>query len=41
VLPMSSLQDITLDIPKYRILGMHMQTGKLDWALLKNIKVRG
>lgn len=34
-------QDITLDIPKYRILGMHMQTGKLDWVLLKNMKVRG
>ena len=26
-------------MPKYRILGMHLMTGKLDWVLLRNIQV--
>ncbi len=40
-LSFSTLQDITIDVPKYRILGMHLMTGKLDWVLLKGMKVRG
>ena len=28
-----------MDVPKYRILGMHLMTGKFDWVLLRNMKV--
>jgi hypothetical protein len=32
--------DITIDLIKYRWLGFHLMTGKLDWLLTRKCKVR-
>lgn len=37
--PFDVRKDVTIDLPKYRFLGFHLMTGKLDWVLLKNFKV--
>ncbi len=31
---------MTIDLLKYRWLGFRLMTGKLDWVLLRNCKVR-
>lgn len=36
--PFDPCRDITLDNPKYRFLGFHLMTGKLDWVLLKGVQ---
>jgi len=32
--------DVTIDLKKYRWLGLSLMTGKLDWMLLRNFKVK-
>ena len=33
------MQTITLDNPKYRFLGVPLMQGKLDWLLLRRLRV--
>lgn len=37
--PFDPDKDPTLDNPKYRLFGVSLMTGKLDWVLLKNMEV--
>ena len=36
--PFDVKHDITLDNPKYRFLGCHLMTGKLDWLLVHDLE---
>lgn len=37
--PFDVRRDITLDNPKYRVFGLSLMTGKLDWILLRDLHV--
>ena len=37
--PFDPVRDITLDNPAYRFLGLHLMTGKLDWMLVRGLRV--
>ena len=37
--PFDVRRDVTLDNPKYRLLGWPLMAGKLDWALLRRLRV--
>ena len=37
--PFDVKNDITLDNPKYRVLGLSLMTGKLDWVLVRGVRV--
>lgn len=37
--PFDPVKDVTLDHPKYRVLGYSLMSGKLDWLLLPRAKV--
>lgn len=37
--PFDAAKDITLDNPAYRLGPLHLMAGKLDWTLLKGVKV--
>ncbi|KAK9842835.1 hypothetical protein WJX74_003107 [Apatococcus lobatus] len=39
--PWDPQQDITLDNPRYRILGFSMAAGKLDWLLMRRLQLVG
>lgn len=38
--PFDVRSDVTLDNPKYRVLGRSLMAGKLDWVLLRRLVVR-
>ena len=38
--PFDVRRDVTLDNPKYRLLGWPLMAGKLDWVLLRRLRVR-
>jgi hypothetical protein len=37
--PFDVRRDVTLDNPKYRFLGWPLMAGKLDWVLLRRLRV--
>jgi hypothetical protein len=37
--PFDPVSTITLDNPQYRILGLSLMQGKLDWLLLRRLKI--
>lgn len=38
--PFDPVRTITLDNPRYRVLGVPLMAGKLDWVLLRRLAVR-
>lgn len=37
--PFDVRRDVTLDNPKYQLLGWPLMAGKLDWVLLRRLRV--
>ncbi len=37
--PFDAVRDVTLDNPIYRVLGLSLMKGKLDWLLLRRLSV--
>ena len=39
--PFHPVDTVTLDNPKFRLLGISLMKGKLDWVLLRRLTVTG